>query len=105
MLLEAFQGLSDLRYLSIEALPSVFEVAGMFEFFNVSKLHGNCDFDRELLKGNGSNATNVTALAFESASELAKEVERLPVTNRSLNPNFKVPPAARRVLQKFKCSS
>lgn len=61
------------RYLSIEALPSVFEVAGMFEFFNVTKLHGPCDFARELLVGNTSNATNITGPAFDSAQELAHE--------------------------------
>lgn len=82
------------QYMSIKALPSVFEVPGMFEFFNITRLDGKCGFARELLAGNASNATNTSKAAFESATMLADEVVgSLGVANRSSwDPNFHMPP-------------
>jgi len=81
------------QYESITALPSVFEVSGMLDFFNVSKLDTECKFAKELAAGNSSNATNTSQLDFEHAVMLAEEVAQVGLFNRSVtDPNFKLPP-------------
>eukprot|EP00434_Breviolum_minutum_P014609 symbB.v1.2.012879.t1/scaffold876.1/size155678/4 len=81
------------QYLSIEPLPAVFEVPGILEYFNVTKLDGNCSYDRELQKGkNGTSAASSSA--YQKAKLLAEEVKAsVGVANRSAwDVNFKMPP-------------
>lgn len=77
------------QYLSIEALPAVFEVPGILEFFNVTRIDGNCTYDRELEKGRSDNGE-----AFQKAELLAKEVKGavMEANRSSWDPNFKMPP-------------
>eukprot|EP00435_Cladocopium_sp_Y103_P021371 s4067_g5.t1 len=63
------------QYESIEALPAVFEVPGILQFFNVTRIDGNCTYDRELEKGRAT-----TSDPFQKAELLSKEVRNLSWT-------------------------
>ncbi|CAE7210002.1 unnamed protein product [Symbiodinium natans] len=78
------------QYVEIVSLPSAFEIAGMFDYFNVSMLDGGCAYSRELQKErNISNTSNVSM----AAAMLVEEVQMLNRTNRSsTSADFKPPP-------------